>query len=129
MGTYDTRGGSPISPEMPDETCDFCERDPSDCECDAEVLDNARTRRAFMLAMRDLPYTAVVRAVNSLGIGINFTGCTKGSIADCWGNEPPLYHHAHNRAHWKPIHTLAYIRRKAIQGMTPLEKYRRGDRS
>ena len=33
MGTYDTRGGSPISPDDQDETCDGCERDASECQC------------------------------------------------------------------------------------------------
>lgn len=124
MGTYDTAGGSPASPPVEDETCDFCERDASDCDCSPEVLNNLRTERAFILAMKGVPPAAVVRAVNSLGIGVDFTHCGKKSMAQHWADQS---HHgwagrARTATGFK--NDLGYIRRKALKMLTPLERSR-----
>lgn len=126
MGTYDTSGGSAASPPAEDERCDFCERDPQDCQCSPEVLNNFRTERAFMEAVKDVPPRAVVRAVNAMSIGVDFNGCGKGSIASHWADDT---HHNPFKGHGRERYlTLGYIRRTSIAAMLPHERVTYGRR-
>lgn len=43
-----------------------------------------RTQEEFMLRFRGVPVNKVTRALNRLTSGINWTGCSKGSLALSW---------------------------------------------
>lgn len=82
MGTYDTRGGSPRHDPAADqsEICDGCGNTASECSCQ----DEDQRHRAFMTATKGMPASSVAVCLSHGAMGVNYTGCTRGMLADAY---------------------------------------------